>query len=145
MSRSVLTVQLPHSVYMVHSWTTHGHQSRSNYLQHGLYITYINGVAIQQKILVEFSCNFYIDSLLRALLVCVIIGLCVQWLPQHILYLGTPSSSLVITQSKIVLLLLYLSLSLNILLVDIKKFHPEVELIDKVLTTGYPTCCMDTY
>ena len=141
----MLTVWLPHDIHIVHTQMMHGLESRSNYLQHGPYVTYINRIAIQQRLLVKFSCDLYIDSLLRALLVCMIIGLCVQWLPQHILYLETPSSSLVITQSKIVFLLLYLSLSLNILLVDIKKFHPEVELIDKVLTTGYPTCCMDTY
>ena len=37
----------------------------------------INRVAIQQGLLVEFSCDSHIDSLLKALLVCVTIGLCV--------------------------------------------------------------------
>jgi len=35
-----------------------------------------NKIAIQQWLLVEFSCNSYINSLLRALLVHVTIGLC---------------------------------------------------------------------
>ena len=83
MSRSVLTTQLPHSVYIVHLWTTYEHQGRSNYSQHGPCVTYINRVAIQQRLLVKFSCNPHINSLLRALLPCVIIGLCVQWLPQY--------------------------------------------------------------
>ena len=83
MSRSVLTAQLPHSVHMVHSWTIHGLQGRVNIKQHRPHINYINRVAIQQGLLVKFSCDSHIDSLLRALLVCIIIGLCVQWLPQQ--------------------------------------------------------------
>ena len=83
-SRSMLTVQLPYSVYIVHSQMTHGYQGRSSYLQHGPCVTYINRIAIQQRLLVEFSCDPYIDSLLRALLVCVIIGLGVQWLSQQL-------------------------------------------------------------
>ena len=84
MSSSVLTAQLPHGVHMVYSWTMHGHQNRSNYQQHGPCVTYINRVAIQQRLLVEFSYDPHINSLLKALLACVIIGLCVQWLPQHL-------------------------------------------------------------
>ena len=58
-----------------------------NYLQHRPCVTYINRVAIQQRFLVEFSCDPYINSPLRALLVCVIIGPCIQWLPQHYRFL----------------------------------------------------------
>ena len=32
---------------------------------------------MQQRLLVKFSCDLHIDSLLRALLVCAIVGLCV--------------------------------------------------------------------
>ena len=80
----MLTTQLSHSIYMVHSQTIHRHQGRSNYLQYGPCVTYINKVAIQQRLLIEFFYNPYIDSLLRALLACVIIGLCVQQLPQQL-------------------------------------------------------------
>ena len=81
----MLTVCLFHSVHMVHSWTTYGLQGRVNIKQHRLCVIYINRVAIQQRLFVKFSCDSYINSLLRALLVCVIIGLCDQWLLQHIL------------------------------------------------------------
>ena len=84
MSRSILTACLPYNVYMVYSWMMHGLQGRVNIKQHRPHINYINRVAIQQGLLVEFSCDLHINSLLRALLLCVIIGLCVQWLPQHI-------------------------------------------------------------
>ena len=83
MSRSMLAILLPHSIHMVYSQMTHGLQGRVIIKQHGPCVIYINRVALQQRLLVEFSCDPYIDSLLKALLVCVIIGLCVQWLPQH--------------------------------------------------------------
>ena len=84
--RSMSIAYLSYSVYMVYLWTMHGHQGRVIQCQHRPHINYINRVAIQQKLLVKFSCNPHINSLLRALLVCVIIGLCVQWLPQHYIY-----------------------------------------------------------
>ena len=77
------TAYLPYGIHMVHSWTMHGHQGRSNYSQHGLCVNYINRVAIQWGLLVEFSCDSYIDSLLRALLIHITIGLYVQQLPQQ--------------------------------------------------------------
>ena len=61
----------------------HKHKSRCNYQQHGPGVVCINRTLIQQRLLVKFSCDFYINSLLRALLPCVIIGLCVQWLLQQ--------------------------------------------------------------
>ena len=61
----------------------HGHKGRFNYQQYGPGVVCINRTLIQQRLLVEFSCDPHVDSLLRALLACVIIGLCVQWLPQH--------------------------------------------------------------
>ena len=79
----MLTALLPHGVYMVHAWMTHGLQGRADVVQHGLYLIYINKVAIQQGLLVEFFCDPHINSLLRTLLSCIMIGLCVQWLPQH--------------------------------------------------------------
>ena len=90
-SRSMLTALLPHSVYMVYSQTTHGLQGRMHsrsVVIAQITCNSINRIAIQWKLLVEFSCNPHIDSLLRALLGCVIIGLCIQWLPQHIQQLG---------------------------------------------------------
>ena len=62
----------------------HGLQGRVKYWQHGPSVNYINRVAIQQRLLVKFSCDPYIDSLLKALLPCVIIGLCIQQLPQQL-------------------------------------------------------------
>ena len=86
-SRSILTALLPHSVYMVHSWMTHGLQgrlhSRSTVVARTI-CNSINRVVIQQRLFVEFSYDPHIDSLLRALLACVIIGLYVQWLLQHL-------------------------------------------------------------
>ena len=61
----------------------HGHIGRFNYQQHGPGVVGINKTLIQQRLLVKFSCDPHINSLLRALLPCVIIRLCVQWLPQH--------------------------------------------------------------
>ena len=83
----MLTTWLSNSIHIVYSQMTYKHQDRSNYLQHGSCVTYINRVAIQQRLLVEFSCDLHINSLLRALLTCVIIGLCVQWLPQYFVLL----------------------------------------------------------
>ena len=51
---------------MVYLWTMHGLQSRVDYQQHRPSVNYINRVGIQQRLLVEFSCDFHIDSLLRA-------------------------------------------------------------------------------
>ena len=66
---------------------TYGLQSRRHsrtLLQHGPQYKSIYRVAMQQKLLVKFSCNpHYQIALLRALLICTIIGLCGQWLLQH--------------------------------------------------------------
>ena len=48
------------------SQTMHKLQDRVNYQQHGPSVNYINRVAIQQRLLVEFSCNLHIDSLLKS-------------------------------------------------------------------------------
>ena len=82
----MLTTLLFYGVHMVHSWTIHGLQGRMCSRSIVVAWTTCNSIyriAIQQRLLVEFSCDHYINSLLRALLPCVIIGLCVQWLPQH--------------------------------------------------------------
>ena len=87
MSRSMLTALLPHGVHMVYVWITHGLQSRMHSRSVVIAWTTYNSiyrVTIQQRLLVKFSCDPHIDSLLRALLVRVTIGLCVQWLPQHL-------------------------------------------------------------
>ena len=46
--------------------TMHELQDRVNYQQHGLSVNYINRVAIQQRLFVEFSCDLHIDSLLKS-------------------------------------------------------------------------------
>ena len=61
----------------------HRLQDKINQCQYGLSVIYINRVAIQQRLFVEFSYNPHINNLLKALLICVIIGLDVQWLPQQ--------------------------------------------------------------
>ena len=61
----------------------YGHKDRFNYQQHGPGIVCINRTLIQQRLLVKFSCNPHINRLLRALLVCVTIRLCNQWLSQQ--------------------------------------------------------------
>ena len=81
--RNMLTMWLSYDVYMVYLWMTYEHQGRVIIKQHKLYVIYINRIAIQQRLLVEFSCGPHINSLLRALLPYMIIGLCVQWLLQQ--------------------------------------------------------------
>ena len=83
MSRSMSTTCLLHDIHIVYSQIMHELQGRVNIKQHRLYVNYINRVAIQQRLLVKFSYDLYIDSLLKALLVCVIIGFCIQWLSQQ--------------------------------------------------------------
>ena len=83
MLRSILTTCLPHNIHIVYLWTTHGLQGRINIEQHRPCVNYINRVAIQWKLLVKFSYNLHINSLLKALLICVIIGLHIQQLLQH--------------------------------------------------------------
>ena len=63
----------------------------------------INRIAIQQGLLIEFSCNPHIDSLLRALLACVIIRLCVQQLPQQmcLTHVGLEANTLFLRQASV--------------------------------------------
>jgi len=79
MSRSILTALLPHGVHMVYSWTMYGLDGRIHSRSIVVAQTTcnsINRVAIQWGLLVEFSCDLHLISLLRTLLACVSIGLC---------------------------------------------------------------------
>ena len=127
MLRSMLTAQLPYGVYMVHLWMMHGLQGRVIIKQHGPCVIYINRVAIQQRLLVEFSYDLHIDSLLRALLACVIIGLCVQWLPQRfdILLLNTRDQ----VQQKLSLLIIRL---VNYSIITSLRYKSEIQKMLRV-------------
>jgi len=75
-SRSMLTVLLPHSVYMVHSWMTHGLYGRMH--SKSVVVAWttcnsINRVAIYQELLVEFSCDLHNNILLRDLLLVLLL------------------------------------------------------------------------
>ena len=59
---------------MVEAQTTHGHQGKVIYCQHGPCTYNINRVVIYWELLVEFSCDFYLISALR-FIVCITIGL----------------------------------------------------------------------
>ena len=64
----MLTVWLSHDRHIVHLWMMHGHQSRVIIKQHRQNVIYINRVAIQQRLLVKFSCDPHNDICLRNLL-----------------------------------------------------------------------------
>ena len=63
----------------------HGHKGRHNYQQHRLYVLNIYRTLIQQRLLVEFSCDFLpLDCLTESFTACVIIRPCIQWLPHEL-------------------------------------------------------------
>ena len=65
MLRYMLIVYSPHSIHIVHLWTTYRYQNRVIYHYHGPYIYCINRIVIYWKLLVEFSCDLHLISTLR--------------------------------------------------------------------------------
>ena len=61
----LLIVCLSYGIYMVYLQTIYGHQGRAIYCQHGPCIYYINKIAIYWRLLIKFSCNPYLISILR--------------------------------------------------------------------------------
>ena len=71
-----------HGVHMVYSQTMHGHQGGVIYCQHKPCIYCINKIAIYQRLLVEFSYDSHLISIMKIYcLYCY--QSCDQWLPQH--------------------------------------------------------------
>ena len=64
-SRSMLTTLLPYGIYIVYSWTTHRLKGRMHSRSMVIVQTIYNSIyriAIQQRLLVEFSCDPHLIS-----------------------------------------------------------------------------------